>query len=428
MVPLLRRDTEGVLRAPVVLGFLMEQYPERIRESHLRTLQRRMREWRVLEGPGKEVMFEQEHPPGQEGAFDFTHATKLGVTIRGVVLVHLLFVFRLSHSGWTFAQVAYGETYEALIKGLQDALWRLGGVPARFRHDNLSAATRELKRSGGRALTTRFAAFLDHFSAESSRIRPGRAHENGIAEKANDIVLRALSQALVLRGSSDFDSVSEYQDFILETIDRRILAGIGDALEQEKALLRPLPSSRVPTYTSHDLKVRSTSVIRLSKRTYSVPSNLIGQRVQVRQHPDEIEVYFAGRRIERMPRLRGDASHRIDYRHVAWSLMRKPGAFAGYRYREELFPTVRFRLTWDLLQKWRDERSASLEYVRILHLAASRMESEVDAALSQLIDDGEPFDYVQVRALCEPAPISVPRVSIPEPDLLAYDEHLEVVR
>jgi transposase len=405
----------------------MECHPDRIHEGHLRTLQRRVQEWRALEGPGKDVIFEQEHPPGREGAIDFTRATKLGVTIRNESLAHLLFLFRLSYSGWVYVQVAFGETYEALVQGLQDALFRLGGVPEVIRHDNLSAATRELKRSGGRALTRRFRQVLDHYGARSTRIRPRESHENGIAEKGNDIVKQTLGQALVLRGSRDFGSVEAYQAFIEETVELRILQRVRKELEEERQHFRPLPSSRVPSYTTHELKVRTTSVIRLANRSYSVPSNLIGQRVRVRQHPDEVEVYFAERLVERMPRLRGEKDRRIDYRHVIWSLVRKPYAFARYRYREELFPTLRFREAWDRLLAWRGER-ACVEYVRILHLAASRLETEVDAALGELLEGKERFDYASVQKLCEPTEIEVPGISIPEPDLEAYDEYLGVSR
>src|SRR5690606_22663023 len=108
--------------------------------GQLRTLQRRMREWRALHGPAREVYFEQVHPPGREAQFDFTHATALGVTIAGEVFAHLFFELVLSYSGWRFVALAFGETFEAMVAGLQDAFWELGGVVAVVRHDNLSAA------------------------------------------------------------------------------------------------------------------------------------------------------------------------------------------------------------------------------------------------------------------------------------------------
>ncbi len=130
------------------------------------------------------------------GALDFTHATELRVTIAGVLFVHMFFHLVMPFSGWHFVELAFSETFEALRRGLQNALLALGGVPATVRSDNLSAATHELEVTGGRALTRRFADVLDHFGLVSSRIQPGEAHENGVVEKGHDVLKSALDQAL----------------------------------------------------------------------------------------------------------------------------------------------------------------------------------------------------------------------------------------
>ena len=420
VVPLLESDDERVLQATTILEVLEERYPGRFRPSQVRTLQRRIRDWRALYGPDKEVYFEQVHPPGREAAVDFTHATELGVTIVGRLLRHLLFLFRLSCSKWTWIDVAFGETYEALISGVQGALWELGGVPQVLRSDNLSAATHELKRSGGRALTQRFKDVLDHYGMKSTRIRVGESHENGVAEKANGLAKSALAQALVLRGSRDFPSLDAWRDFVREVIERTHNRHVAERFAEERRFLKPLPSSPVPSYTVYRPKVRRWSTIRVGGRTYSVPSRLVGHEVDVRQHPDVLEVRYNGKVVETMPRLRGDKDHRIDYRHVIWSLVRKPGAFARYRYQEELFPTMTFRRAYDALRSHRGQR-ADVEYVRVLHLAASTMESRVETALDELLDRDEPFDYASVRSIVTPERPTVPQVAIGAPDLTSYD-------
>jgi len=420
VVPLLLADRKGELQVKTIFEELEARYPGRFKPGQRRTLERRVRDWRAVSGPEKEVFFAQEHPPGREGVFDFTRTTKLEVRIAGELLVHLLFVFKLSCSGWTWTQVAFGETYEAMVEGLQGALWALCGVPEIVRHDNLSAATHELKRSAGRSLTRRFKGVLDHYRLESTRIRPGEAHENGVAEKGNDLVKQALTQALVLRDSRDFASVAQYQAFVNEVIERAINRPLAAALAEEKPCLQALPSARVPSYTTSRPKVRRWSTVRLGNRAYSVPSRLIGHQVEVRQYANHLEVYYRGRRVETMPRLRGDQVVRIDYRHVIWSLVRKPGAFARYCFREELFPSLVFRRAYDALRTWRGER-ADVEYVRILHLAASTFEADVEQALSLLLEAGERFDYVAVQELAKPEPVTVPTVHIPEPDLSVYD-------
>jgi len=419
IVPLLSADDRGDLQATTIIAELHRRFPDQSFSDSLRTLQRRMRQWRALQGPPKDVIFPQEHPPGREGVLDFTHATKLGVTICGTPFAHLLFTFRLSFSKWSWTDLAYGESFEALVGGLQGALWALGGVPEVIRHDNLSAATHELRRTGGRTLTRRFKDVLDHYGLRSTRINPGQSHENGVAEKGNDLLKTAIGQALIVRGSRDFASVPQYLE-VVDVVVAQLNAAATARLATERPHLRPLPSTRIPDYTVHLPTVRRWSTIRIGGRSYSVPSRLIGHRVEVRQYSSVLEVRYADRLVETMPRLRGDQEVRIDYRHVIWSLVRKPGAFARYRYREELFPCLVFRRTYDRLRQWRGER-ADIEYVRILHLAASTLEVRVEKALTELLDTGRPFDYARVKAVAQPAQRTVPQVAIPTPDLGHYD-------
>jgi hypothetical protein len=423
VVPLLLGDQDGVLEAKTVLELLEERHPGKFGPRQLRTLQRRFRDWRALHGPGKEVFFEQQHVPGREGALDFTHGTELGVTIAGQLFTHLLFVFALSYSKWRWVGLALGETFEALVGGLQSALWALGACPAIVRSDNLSAATHELA-TGGRSLTRRFKAVLDHYRLESTRIEPGESHQNGVAEKSNDLVKSALVQALVVRGSRDFASVDDYERFVRDVVERKFNRHVATKLEEERPHLKPLPPEPVPSYTTFEADVRKWSTIHIAKKTYSVPSRLIGHTVEVRQHADVIEVYYQGRLTERMPRLRGQGEHRIDYRHVIWSLVRKPGAFARYRYREELFPSVTFRRAYDVLRGQRGER-ADVEYVRILHLAASTMEAIVEAALVSLLAEARLPDYAAVKGIAQPERPAIPEVQIAPPDLAVYDGLLQ---
>lgn len=141
----------------------------------------------------------------------------------------------------------------------------------------------------------------------------------------------------------------------------------------------------------------------------------------MRQYADQVEVYYKGQLVERMERIRGSGQARIDYRHIIHSLVRKPGAFARYRFREHLFPTETFKLSYDALREWKGER-ADVEYVRILHLAATTMESEVDRTLACLLESGKPFDYPMVRDLVAPASPQVPHLeSLRAPDLKVYD-------
>ena len=417
--PLLRRDPDGILSATIILEKLQERYPDKFSPGQVRTLQRRFKDWRAVNGPDREVYFPQEHPPGREAQLDFTHGEELKVTIDGAPFSHLIFEFVLSFSGWRYVDLAGGETLESLVKGLQGALWELGGSPQIVRSDNLSAATHELKESRGRTLTERYKAILDHYGIRSTRTNVNAGHENGVAEQAHYRLKSAIQQELVIRGSHDFFSEKAYLAFVREIISKRNRR-IESKLSVEKRFLRPLPPAPVPEYTTYRPKVSKWSIIRVARKTYTVPSRLKGLQVEVRQYADHLEVYYNGRLVEEMERLHGVDAANINYRHIIHSLVRKPGAFARYRFREHLFPTRTFRLAYEALSHWRGER-ADVEYVRILHLAATSMESEVDRALSFLLESGEAFDYRKVRELTEPVTPSVPELSFGVPDLRVYD-------
>ena len=418
--PLLQGDPKGKLKATTIIEWLEEQHPGRFSASQLRTLQRRLQDWRALNGPDQEVYFPQEHPPGREAQFDFTHGSALGVTVAGQPYPHLLFQLILSHSGWRYAEVAAGETFLALKQGLQNALWTLGGVPEVVRSDNTSAATHEMKRSRGRALNDNYAALLDHYGLRSTRINRGKSHENGVAEHAHYRLKDAVDQALIMRGSRDFHTADDYANFVQQMVEKRNRLVKGK-LEQEMACLGPLPPAPMPEYANYRSKVRRWSTIQVAGRSYSVPSRLIDKEVQIRLYADWVEVYYKGHFVERMERVRGDGEVNVNYRHVINSLVRKPGAFARYRFREQLFPTIQFRLAYDALKDWRGDR-ADVEYVRILHLAATTMEANVDSALSLLLEAGQPFDYGEVRELAEPKVPEAPLLTLSgQPDLKIYD-------
>jgi hypothetical protein len=120
-------------------------------------------------------------------------------------------------------------------------------------------------------------------------------------------------------------------------------------------------------------------------------------------------------------RLHGRNGHRINYRHLIWSLVQKPGAFAQYRYREDLFPSLTFRRAYDALRQQQEERKADMEYLRILHLAASTLEADVEAALERLLAAGGLRCAEAVKAAVAPVRCEVPHLAAPEVDLRVYD-------
>ena len=417
-------EQDAGLQAKTVFEELVRRYPGRFQAGQLRTLQRRFRNWRALRGAEQEVYFAQRHRPGEQCQSDFTDMRALRVTIAGEAFAHLVYHYVLTYSNWESVTLCYSETFEALSQGLQEALWRLGGVPAEHRTDNLSAATHELSKSRGRGFTERYRELLEHYAMRPSKNTPGRAHENGDVESQHRAFKNTVDQRLRLRGSRDFASVQAYWGFIETLVGERNVAREA-RLAEERAVLGALPARALAAYRDTEVVVKRWGIIRVAGKPYSLPSRLIGHRVQVRVYANHLEVRYRDAVVASPDRIRGDGLEGIDYRHLVHSLVRKPGAFRRYVYREALFPTLVFRRTYDALVE-RSAKWADLEYVRILHLAATTMQCEVETVLESLLESGEVPEYETVKAKAQPRePATCPDVHIPVPDLGVYDGLLE---
>lgn len=415
---------DGGLQAKTVWSELNERYPGHFGAGTLRTLQRRFHVWRTRSGPEREVYFPQIHRPGVQAQSDFTDMRRLEIRIGGESFPHLLYHFVLTYSNWEAVSICPSESFESLSAGLQAALWRLGGVPLEHRTDNLSAATHELADSRGRDFTARYRELLDHYGLRASRNFPGNAHENGDVESVNGGLKAAIDQRLRLRGSRDFASRETYQGFIEACVTARN-ATRGTWIEEERPHLRPLPARALPAYRELYATVSRSSIVRIVNRAYSVSSRLRGCRLRVRLHADIIELEYRGERVAVMDRLVGADTRRIDYRHIIHTLVRKPGAFRNYVFRDALFPTLEYRRAYDALQSGSTEQ-ADLNYVRILHLAASDGEEVVRQVLEGLLAAGELPTYEAVREKVRGprTPNGVPCLDVPPPDLAVYDRLL----
>ena len=387
---------EPRLEAKTAFEWLQREYAGRFVDGQLRTLQRRFSRWRAEYGVAKEAFFPQDHRPGDLGASDFTWMTDLGVTIAGLSFAHMLYHYVLTWSNWEHGTVCFSESYESLSTGLQNAWWRCGGVPRKHRTDRLSAAVNNLDEK--RDLTLRCEALLRHYGVEGQKTNPNSGNENGDAEQSHHRIKRGVEQALILRGSRDFATRHEYERFLDQLFDRRN-QGRGQRCEEDRRYLRPLPARRLPDYTElRDVLVSKASTIHVRKNVYSVHSRLRDEHVTVKLHAEYLDVVLGSTLIERLPRLRGTENHRINYRHIIDWLVRKPGAFANYRYRSDLFPTSQFRIAYDLLHAQRPG-GADKEYLQILYDAAYGSEELVNRALQILIAEGTTPTAAVVSAL-----------------------------
>ena len=413
-------ERDPALQATTLFALLCARAPERYQAVQVRTLQRHMATWRAVYGPEQEVYFAQDPRPGFMAQSDFTHMTSLGVTLGGVAFPHLLYHLVLPYSNVEAVRVCFSESFEALAEGVEQGLWEVGGVPLCHRTDHLGAALRPLSAPGRQEFRARYLALLAHYGMEASANTAGEAHQNGDVEQGHYRFKEAVDQALRVRGSRDFADRESYDQFLQQLVRRRN-GTRSQRFAAEQAALRPLPALPLSPTRELRLRVSRFSTIQVLGNTYSVPSRLLGVAVVVRVQAESLTILVGTAVVCTMPRLVGRRQHAINYRHVIWSLVRKPGAFATYRYRQDLFPTLRFRRAYDRLCQAGPTR-ADREYLQILALAAGTGESVVEAALTLLLDAGRQPTASAVRALLD-APIP-PLLDTPAVSLAAYDQLL----
>ena len=390
------------LTAITLLEYLQDRYPGNHPDSLLRTLQRRVKQWRALCGPDKEVMFRQVHEAGRQGLSDFTKLKRASVTIKGLLFEHLLYHFRLSCSHWSFIKVIQGgESYTALAEGLQEALERLGGCPKEHRTDSLSAAFKNLEKKAQEDITVRYDALCRHYGMTPTRNNRGQGHENGSVESPHGHLKRRIEQALLLRGSFDFESVQAYQAFI-DAVVAKANRRNAKAIESERKLLQPLPQRRSMDYSEQRAVVSSSSTIEVRRVIYTVPSRLQGEVLNVRIYDDRLVCYLGSHYVETLPRLHLSNTRKrgrqVDYRHVIHSLVKKPQAFRYSQLREELLPDANYRFIWQSIDKTMAPQEACKLIVNLLYLAATyHCEKALGERVVTAIKEGQTLSLAQFQ-------------------------------
>ena len=416
------------LEAKALFDWLCEQHPGKYQEGQLRTLQRRISRWRAF-NQSQTATLDQVRVPGEMMQLDGTWMTTLAVTITGQPFKHMLMHAVLPYSNWEWGRVVQSESLGAVRLGLQSALVKLGYLPTIIQTDNSSAATRRLRQAeiapegAKRPYTDEYLHILDHYGVQPQSIHIGASNENGDVEASNGAFKRAVEQHLLLRGSRDFETLEAYETFLFAIMERRNERR-QVRLAVELQAMKPLSATALATSKKLRARVSRGSIIRVLEKSYSVPTALIGKMVTVYVHEWSLEIYYAGQLVETTARLIGKVVHRINYRHVIDSLLRKPGGFRRYRYRDDLFPALIFRQGWEALQDWYAPRRADLVYLRVLQLAAKQLECDVASALEILVEAGKKWDETDVESLLAVETATVPMLEQPTADLLDYDRLL----
>jgi hypothetical protein len=411
--------------AKTLFDDLQNRFPGKFSDGQLRTLQRRIKRWRALEGPSQEIFFPQLHHPGELAQSDYTHMGKLGITIANQPFDHLLYHFVLTYSNWETGSICFSESFESLSEGLQAALWELGGVPQAHQTDRLTAAVQKALHPD--EFTGRYQALLKHYGLNGRKTQAASPNENGDIEQRNHRFKRAVTQALLLRGNADFSTLDDYKLF-LKKLFTRLNSGRRERFLEEQKVLSRLPEQRLESCKRLSVSVGPSSTIRVNHNVYSVESRLIGETIQIHLFAEHLDLFYAQKCVDTLPRLRGENRHLINYRHLIDQLERKPGAFENYRYREEMFPGSYFRLAYDELKERHTTQQAAREYLKILRMAAMQSETAVTAALSALCGrQSITADAVEKILHTQQSPPAIAEVTIAQVDLAAYDHLLAYV-
>ncbi len=416
-------ETNSGLEAKTIFQELQRTSPGRYQDGQLRTLQRRLKKWRHLTGPNQEVFFPQKHHPGELCSSDYTSMNKLNITIQGEPFKHLLYHFTLTYSNWETGTICFSESIASLNEGIQNALFELGGVPIKHRTDRLTAAVHRVGHP--EKFTRSYQALLNYYGLKGEATQPGSPNENGDIESRNKYLKRAISQALILRGSNNFNDRAEYKIF-LQKIFTQLNAGRLSNLKEEFKILRPLPLRKLDSLQEIFVTVGKSSTIHALHNTYSVPSRLIGAKIKVKVFAEKLVLKYANQTTEIIPRLQGERKYFIQYRHIIDWLIRKPGAFKNYRYREALYPTSYFRMAYDeLLEKI--PATAHKEYLKILHLASQETEAEINGILKKIFKQEIPISFCQIKGMLNDDSLSLQEteIQITDVNLTTYDELFE---
>jgi Mu transposase, C-terminal domain len=418
------------LEAKTLFDWLCEREGRQYQEGQLRTLQRRISNWRVLH-QSQELSLEQIHHPGEVLQTDGTFMNELKVTLQQEPFEHLLIHSVLPYSNWEWGRVVQSESLLAIRLGLQSALIKLGHLPKAHQTDNTTAATHTLGIDGRekspqeRGFNEEYLQLLAHYGMEARSIHLASPNENGDIESSNGGLKRAVEQHLLMRGSRDFESLAAYEAFLFGIMEKRN-AGRQQKLAEELAVMKPLAVAPWPQMRELTVRVGNNGILRVGANGYTVPSGLKGKHVDVRVYEWQIEVWYANQCVESLPRLKGANHYRINYRHVIDSLLRKPGGFRNYRYREDLFPQEVFHQAWEALDAHWPPRKADLIYLRILKQAALGLETDVAQALTLLLATKTTWDDNTVAELVQPEALrAIPELTPQAVNLFLYDQLLE---
>jgi len=432
LIPMLERNPD--LQPKTLFLYLERTHQDEsgkaiYKEAILRTLQRRTAIWKAIHGKEKEIMFPQVHMPGQQGLSDFTHFDLAEITIAGKPFKHMFYHFRLVYSKWSYLKIIRsGESFQALSEGLQEALYHLGGAPHEHRTDSLSAAFKNLSAEAKKDLTDQYEALCSYYQMVPTRNNKGEKHENGSVESSHGHLKNRIAQELILRGSYDFNSIAEYENWIHEIVylsNRRLSKNF----ELEKQSLKPLPANKSIDFEIKSIKVTNLAILIIKNIRYSVPNQLSGHTITLHIYQHKIEGYLGCTLVLTLARKYQEqhkSNYVIDYHHVIHSLIKKPGAFRFCKYKNEILPNENYRAIWNYIDAIEPQQTAPKTMLRILKLAADYdCEAALESYLMNIISNKQGLNIEEIENQFNTSNPSLPKVECKQHMLADYDQLIQ---
>ena len=433
LVPML--DDNPSLQPKTLMLYLQRTYLDKdglsiYTDSQLRTLQRKVSEWKALNGPSKDIMFPQEHYPGVQALSDFTSMNSINILIANEPLVHMLYHFRLVYSKYSYIKVILsGESFQALSEGLQEALYEIDGSPQEHRTDSLSAAYKNDQYIPNDDLTDSYNDLCSYYNMSPTRNNKGVSHENGSVESSHGHLKNRIRQEILLRGSNNFETLEGYEQWI-HTIVQNSNKRNSKNFKIEQQYLQKLPINKSVDFEIKSVKVSSHSMINVKHMYYSVPGRLVGYTVTLHIYQKVIVGYIGANKAFSLERKYiSECSNRyiIDYRHVIHALVRKPKAFRSCKYRDSLLPSYDFKQIWLHLEKSCDIDSANRIILRLLKLSYDHdCESRLTKACIQLISKNKAISIECLESEFNTSNPILPTTSCNQHSLHGYDKLLKV--
>lgn len=353
-----------------------------------------------------DVTMRQTHKAGDKAFVDWSgDGIELVDRGTGEVWEAPLFVGVLGASGYTFAVAASSRELRQWIQCHIRMYEYFGGVPAATVPDNeRTGVTNPCLYEPD--LNRTYADMANHYN---TAVIPTRVRKPRDKAKVENGVLNAQRRILAALRNHVFFSVSQANEAIAEKLEelndrkyQRLDESRRELFEQlDRPALKPLPKRRYEFGEWSEPKVNIDYHVEVDKHFYSVPYQLVGERVDARRTAMTVEIFFKGKRVTSHVRSfrKGQATTKPEHmppshrKHLEWtpsrivSWARKTGPFTA-------------KLAERIMESRRHPEQGYRSCLGVMRLGKKYGEERLEAASERALVIGSP-SYKTIKAILE---------------------------